>query len=60
MRLRTVADVPLGAFLSGGLDSLAVVSFLAEAGGTVRTLTVRSLVHLCAIANGSWHWILAL
>jgi asparagine synthase (glutamine-hydrolysing) len=40
--LRTVADVPLGAFLSGGLDSLAVVTFLAEAGGRVRTLTVRS------------------
>jgi asparagine synthase (glutamine-hydrolysing) len=42
VRLRLVADVPLGAFLSGGLDSLAVVAFAAEAGGRVRTLTVRS------------------
>jgi asparagine synthase (glutamine-hydrolysing) len=42
VNLRLVADVPVGAFLSGGLDSLAVVTFLAEAGKTVRTLTVRN------------------
>jgi asparagine synthase (glutamine-hydrolysing) len=40
VRRRLVADVPLGALLSGGIDSSIVVSELARAEGTVRTFTV--------------------
>ena len=41
VRSRMVADVPLGAFLSGGVDSSAVVAFMAEAS--------RGAVETCAI-----------
>jgi len=41
VRLRLIADVPLGVFLSGGTDSSAVVAFMAELGHSpLRTYTV--------------------
>ncbi len=41
IRAHLVADVPVGAFLSGGLDSAVVVGLMSKAGGTpLRTFSI--------------------
>jgi asparagine synthase (glutamine-hydrolysing) len=40
VRLQRTADVPLGAFLSGGIDSTVLVGLLAKQIGTARTFSI--------------------
>ena len=64
VRRRLVADVGVGAFLSGGVDSTAIAALVAREAGSVRTFTIgfddgsfdeRPFARLAATAIGSDH-----
>ena len=40
VQLHSIADVPVGVFLSGGLDSTALVGLMTQLGGRVHTISV--------------------
>lgn len=68
VKAQLVADVPLGAFLSGGVDSSLMVRYMAEAGGRpLKTFSMRfsekgfdETAHALAVANrfGCEHHVL--